>query len=50
MKNKHAIVDEHDRIIEALSRKDAEAASKEIELHIEIQEKYILNTLIKEEK
>ena len=48
MKNKKTIVDEHNRIIDAIAAKDAKRASREIELHIEIQEKYILNTLIKE--
>ena len=47
MKNKKIIVDEHERIIDSLAAKDAERASREIKLHIEIQEKYILNTLIK---
>ncbi len=47
MKNKRTIVDEHDRIIDAIAAKDEKKASKEIESHIEIQEKYILNTLIK---
>ena len=47
MKNKRVIVDEHERIIDSLSEKDAKRASREIEMHIEIQEKYILNTLIK---
>ena len=50
MKNKQVIVDEHNRIIDALSERDPEKASKELEQHIEIQEKYILNTLIKDEK
>ena len=47
MKNKKVIVDEHNRIIESIASKDADLASREIERHIEIQEKYILNTLIK---
>lgn len=47
MKNKRTIVEEHQRIIDSLKARDAKKASREIELHIEIQEKYILNTLIK---
>lgn len=47
MKNKKTIVEEHTRIIESIAAKDAEKASREIEQHIEIQEKYILNKLIK---
>jgi len=50
MKNKAAIVEEHEKIIECLSQKNTKAACKEIERHIEVQEKYILNTLIKEVK
>ena len=48
MKNKKAIVDEHNKIIAAIEAKNIEKACKEIESHIEIQEKYILNTLIKD--
>lgn len=47
MKNKKTIVEEHNRIIDSIAAKDEEKASREIKLHIEIQEKYILNTLIK---
>ncbi len=50
MKNKEAIVDEHKKIIAAIEQKNSKAACKEIERHIEVQEKYILNTLIKETK
>lgn len=50
MKNKGTIVEEHTRIIECIEQKNAKAACREIERHIEVQEKYILNTLIKEEK
>ena len=50
MKNKSAIVEEHKKISAAIISKNAKAASKEIERHIEVQEKYILNTLIKEKK
>ena len=48
MKDKKAIVEEHNRIIDAIAEKDAKKASREIKSHIEIQEKYILNTLLKE--
>ncbi len=48
MKNKRSIVEEHNKIIEAIAAKDAKKASAGIESHIEIQEKYILNTLIKD--
>lgn len=48
MQNKKTIIDEHNKIIEAIALKDERRSCMEIELHIEIQEKYILNTLIKE--
>lgn len=48
MKNKKTIVEEHNRIIDAIAAKDAKRASLEIELHIDNQEKYIMNTLIKD--
>lgn len=47
MKNKATIVEEHKKIIECIAQKNAKSACKEIERHIEVQEKYILNTLIK---
>ncbi|MCQ2530481.1 MAG: GntR family transcriptional regulator [Lachnospiraceae bacterium] len=50
MKNKEMIVEEHKKIIAAIEQNNAKAACKEIERHIEVQEKYILNTLIKETK
>ena len=50
MKNKSAIVDEHKKISAAIVSRNAKAACREIERHIEVQEKYILNTLIKEKK
>ncbi len=50
MKNKETIVDEHTRIIEAIATNDSKTAKKEIEKHIEMQERYILNTLIKNAK
>ena len=45
MKNKKAIVDEHEKIIKALEAHNVKAARKEIERHIELQERYILNNL-----
>lgn len=50
MKNKQTIVEEHNAIILALKKNDQKNAKKEIEKHIEVQEKYILNTLIKNKK
>lgn len=50
MKNKETIVEEHKKIIAAIEQNNPKAACKEIERHIEVQEKYILNTLIKESK
>lgn len=47
MRNKGTIVEEHERIIEALIERNDKNAKREIERHIEVQEKYILNTLIK---
>lgn len=48
MKNRHSIVDEHNRIIEAIIDANVRNAKREIERHIEVQEKYILNTLSNE--
>ena len=45
MKNKKNIVDEHNKIISALENHNARSARREIERHIELQEKYILNNL-----
>ncbi|MBR3004057.1 MAG: GntR family transcriptional regulator [Lachnospiraceae bacterium] len=45
MKNRNSIVDEHNRIIEAIVDGSVRNAKREIERHIEVQEKYILNTL-----
>ena len=45
MKNRNNIVEEHDRIIEAIAEGNVRNAKREIERHIEVQEKYILNTL-----
>ncbi len=50
MKNKETIVEEHKKIIVAIEQNNVKAACKEIERHIEVQEKYILNTLIKDAK
>lgn len=45
MKNKKNIVDEHKKIINALEAHNVKTARREIERHIENQEKYILNNL-----
>ena len=45
IKNKNTIVEEHQRIIEDLIDKNGKAAKKDIEHHIAVQEKYILNIL-----
>ncbi len=45
MKNKESIVEEHAKILAAIGDKNVRLAKKEIEHHIEVQEKYILNTL-----
>lgn len=45
MKNKESIFEEHEKIIAAISEQNVRVARKETEHHIEIQEKYILNTL-----
>lgn len=50
MKDKRSIVEEHEMIIKAIADKNIKNARKEIERHIVLQEKYILNTLIKNEK
>ncbi len=47
MRNKGTIVEEHEKIIEAFIERNGKNAKREIESHIEVQEKYILNTLIK---
>ena len=46
MKNKDSITEEHAKIIAGLTEKNSKQLRKEIEHHIEVQEKYILNTLI----
>ena len=45
IKNKNTILEEHDRIIQDIYKKNEKAVRKDIEHHIEIQEKYILNSL-----
>lgn len=50
MKNKAALVDEHSKIISSINDKNIKAVKKEIEHHIEGQEKYILNSLIKDKQ
>lgn len=45
MRNKESIVDEHTKIISAIGDKNIRLSKKEIEHHIEVQEKYILNTI-----
>ena len=45
LKNKATIIEEHNRIIQYLSRKNPKAVKKDIEHHIEVQEKYILSSL-----
>ena len=45
LKNKNTIVDEHEKIIQDLLKKNEKGVKKDIEHHIETQEKYILNSL-----
>ena len=45
LKNKNVITEEHEKIIQDMKKKNAKAVRKDIEHHIEIQEKYILNSL-----
>ena len=47
MKNKMSIVEEHAGILSCIEAKNTKGARKEVEHHIELQEKYILHTLIK---
>jgi len=49
LKNKNIIIEEHKKIINDLKTKNEKAVRKDIEHHIEIQEKFILNSLEKEE-
>ena len=48
MENCNTIIEDHERIIEAIAQKNADVACKEIEDHIELQERFILNTLEEE--
>ena len=45
VKNKNIIIEEHERILTDLEKKNEKAIRKDIEHHIEVQEKYILNSL-----
>ena len=45
IKNKNTIIEEHSRIIQDMIKKNEKAVRKDIEHHIEMQEKYILNSL-----
>lgn len=48
MKNKGTITEEHDKIIACIAERNAKTVRREIEHHIETQEKFILNSLIYE--
>ena len=50
MDDRNRIVEEHSRIVDAIAAKDAEAASREIEAHIDEQERYIISRLNSKEK
>ena len=45
IRNKYVLADEHDRLVDALEAKSPENAGREIEKHIETQERYIINSL-----
>lgn len=45
LNNKNIIIEEHNRIIQDMYRKNEKAVMKDIEQHIEMQEKYIRNSL-----
>ncbi len=45
LKNKNTITDEHAKIIADIARQNEKGVKKDIEHHIETQEKYILSTL-----
>ena len=47
LKNKNLIVEEHEKIIQDMYNKNEKAVRRDIEHHIEMQEKYILNSLEK---
>lgn len=45
LKDRNILTTEHARIIDAIETGNAKAAGREIEKHIELQERYIMNTL-----
>ncbi len=45
LKDRRVLVSEHDKIIAALEAHNEKTAVRELEKHIELQERYILNTL-----
>ena len=45
LKNKNIIIEEHEKIIQDFENKNEKAVRKDIEHHIEMQEKYILNSM-----
>lgn len=45
LKNKYVLAEEHDKIIDAIESKNPKTAGREIEKHIELQERYIINAL-----
>lgn len=47
LKNRESIVNDHNRIIEALEKRDGDAAGHETEKHIVEQEEFIIETIIK---
>jgi len=47
LKDRSVLVEEHERIIDAISEGNAKGAGREIERHIEHQERYILNSIEK---
>ena len=49
LKDREILVEEHDRIIAAIESRNAKLAGREIEKHIELQEKFIINTIEKTE-
>ena len=45
VKNKYVIIEEHEKILQDLEKKNEKAIQKDIGRHIEVQEKYILNSI-----
>ena len=43
IKNKYVIIEEHEKILQDLEKKNEKAIQKDIAHHIEVQERYILN-------